>query len=150
MDQTVRHSVMPDDAAARRRVVGAIVFAAVAMVFAFGAWLTPDVAGHGTHEQLGLPPCSMKMFTGKPCPTCGYTTAFSHVAHGQLGRAMTVQPAATLLAGAVVFAGAVGAFVMITGRDVADRFRPLWRARTLVIVGLIVAAGWLYKWIVAG
>jgi len=141
-------SAMSGESTVSRRLIGAIVFAGVSGLFALAAWLSPDAAGHGTHEQLGLPPCSMKMFTGKPCPTCGYTTAFSHVAHGQFGRALTVQPAATLLAGAVVFAGAVGAFVMITGRDVAARFGPLLRTRSLVIVGLIVAAGWLYKWLV--
>lgn len=31
-----------------------------------------------THTQLGLPPCSFRVMTGKPCPTCGMSTSFSH------------------------------------------------------------------------
>jgi len=43
--------------------------------------LTPDPSGHGTHTQLGLPPCGFLVLTGCPCPGCGLTTAFAHMAH---------------------------------------------------------------------
>lgn len=45
------------------------------------AFLTPDPSGHGTHTQLGLPPCGFLVITGCPCPGCGLTTAFAHLAH---------------------------------------------------------------------
>jgi hypothetical protein len=44
--------------------------------------LTPNPAGHSTHTQLGLPPCGFLVMTGGcPCPGCGLTTAFAHLAH---------------------------------------------------------------------
>lgn len=46
--------------------------------------LTPDRRGHGTHQQLGLPPCTIYFVFGIRCPTCGMTTSWSHVVRGQL------------------------------------------------------------------
>jgi hypothetical protein len=38
-----------------------------------------------THLQLGLKPCSFKVMTnGLPCPSCGFTTSFTHLTHGVL------------------------------------------------------------------
>ena len=39
--------------------------------------LEPDPRGFGTHTQLGLAPCAFARITGRPCPTCGMTTAFA-------------------------------------------------------------------------
>lgn len=41
--------------------------------------LEPAAVGHGTHTQLGLPPCGFFVVTGSPCPGCGLTTAFAHM-----------------------------------------------------------------------
>lgn len=43
--------------------------------------LTPAPSGVGTHTQLGLPPCGFLVLFGRPCPACGLTTAFVHLAH---------------------------------------------------------------------
>lgn len=50
-----------------------------AIVITLATQLTPDPSGHGTHQQLGLPPCGFIYITGYPCPGCGLTTAFSHM-----------------------------------------------------------------------
>ena len=55
--------------------------AAAITVVALAAFLTPNPAGHGTHTQLGLPPCGFLVITGFPCPGCGLTTCFSYMAH---------------------------------------------------------------------
>ena len=49
-----------------------------------GAFLRPDGRGVETHTQLGLPPCGWMLKYGKPCATCGMTTAVSEAAHGRL------------------------------------------------------------------
>ncbi|MER3414527.1 MAG: hypothetical protein C4340_04500 [Armatimonadota bacterium] len=49
------------------------------MLFAAGS-LSPDPSGHGTHRQLGLPPCAFNLATGKLCPSCGLTTSFAAMA----------------------------------------------------------------------
>ena len=48
---------------------------------AIAAWLQPDHRGFGTHQQLGLPPCSFEAVTHVPCPGCGLTTSFTNMAH---------------------------------------------------------------------
>lgn len=79
------------------------VAAGLVTVFVIGAMLRPYEAdgtpkSHGTHRQLGLPPCSFYAMTGVPCPSCGFTTAFSLVAHGDVVSALRVNSVGTLLA----------------------------------------------------
>lgn len=110
-----------------------------------GAHLTPSPEGHGTHEQMGMPPCGFVIATGHPCPTCGMTTAVTLAAHRRPLQAILTQPFGALVAigGAVGFWGClhVAAFGSRLGR-VAE---PLLRPRILWIgAGLLVAA-WIYK-----
>lgn len=58
-----------------------------------GSLLVPDPSGTGTHTQLHLPPCAFLMVFGKPCPSCGMTTAFALALHGRPLDALVVQPA---------------------------------------------------------
>lgn len=56
-------------------------------VFIIAAWLKPytpegERRTNATHTQLGLPPCSVLVMTGKPCPSCGMTTSFALLLHG--------------------------------------------------------------------
>lgn len=46
--------------------------------------LQPNLSGLGTHQQLGLPPCSMRVLIGIRCPACGMTTSWSHFTRGHL------------------------------------------------------------------
>jgi hypothetical protein len=45
--------------------------------------------------------CPWKALTGIPCPTCGMTHAFVHLAHGDVAAALSASPAGALLAVAV-------------------------------------------------
>lgn len=51
---------------------------------AFGIYLRPDPHTHGTHQQLGLPPCPSVLAFHRPCPGCGLTTSFTATIHGDL------------------------------------------------------------------
>ena len=68
------------------------MFLGTGTVLAIAAWLEPDPAGHGTHTQLGLPPCGFLTLTGLPCPGCGLTTAFAHGIRGQWWLAASANP----------------------------------------------------------
>lgn len=114
-------------------------------LFAMRAFLTPASAGHGTHEQLGLPACGLMKYVGVPCPGCGVTTAVTHAAHGDLGAAFATQPFGALLALAAMLAFPVALIAHFAGLDLyallgrANR-KPVWIALTAVVV-----AAWLYK-----
>jgi hypothetical protein len=72
--------------------------AALAVVLVLARWLEPDPRGYGTHQQLGLPPCHFASVTGRPCPSCGMTTAFAWAARGRFDRAWKANPTGSLLA----------------------------------------------------
>ena len=50
-------------------------------------WMHPDPSGHGTHTQLGLPPCPSVLLFDRPCPGCGLTTSITAFVHGDLASA---------------------------------------------------------------
>lgn len=52
-----------------------------------GACLSPSRAGHGTHEELGLPPCGFVLLFDRPCPGCGLTTSWTAFIHGHFAEA---------------------------------------------------------------
>lgn len=62
------------------------------VVTAIAVWLTPSSAGHGTHQQLGLPPCSTVLLWNRPCPGCGMTTSFTATVHGRWVEAWNAHP----------------------------------------------------------
>lgn len=66
--------------------------------FSLSVYLSPSPRGFGTHEQLGLAPCSFEYLTSLPCPSCGMTTSFSHFVRGQWPRALRASTTAFVLA----------------------------------------------------
>lgn len=133
----------------RARLLAGLVLFGCSGVFGVAAVLTPDPAGLGSHEQLGLRPCGVVALTGYPCPTCGMTTAFAHAVRGELFGALAAQPAGLVLVVLLMTVAALAAHTVLTGRSWTVnwwRVSPVWIPSMLV--GLIVA-GWVYK-LVAG
>lgn len=52
-----------------------------------------------THRQLGLPPCTFKVMSGLPCPSCGMTTSFALLVRGDVWNSLKANAVGTLLAG---------------------------------------------------
>lgn len=59
--------------------------------------LDPSGRGYGTHQQLGLPPCSSILLWDTRCPACGMTTSWSYLMRGQLVSAWYANAGGTLL-----------------------------------------------------
>lgn len=59
--------------------------------------LEPDPRGFGTHQRLGLPPCTVRALFGIPCPSCGMTTSFANVTKGRWLQAAEANAAGLLL-----------------------------------------------------
>ena len=96
-------------------------YAAVIAAMAWGILLvafslSASERGLGTHRQLGLPPCGFAVMTGFPCPTCGMTTAFAHMAHGRPLKAMRCQPAGGFLALGTLVAALACSVCVVAGR----------------------------------
>ena len=130
------------------RIVGGALFLPTAVVLAIATQLAPSPTGYGTHLQLGLGSCSFLRAFGIPCPMCGMTTTFAHLAHFHLWEGTVNQPF-----GLVLFLLTVGGLVVGTLELVSPRGR--WRSigrwierregavAAFLLVGLI--AGWTYK-----
>jgi hypothetical protein len=80
-----------------RLVLGAISLG-LALLFALAAIVQPSPYHLGTHQELGLPPCSFLVLFGVPCPTCGMTTAWACLMHGDLPGAFRANSGGALLA----------------------------------------------------
>lgn len=80
-----------------QRILMGIGGSVLAILLATAAWLTPSVNGMGTHQQLGLPPCTLVQLTGTRCPSCGMTTSWSHLMKGNVWGSLKANTAGCLL-----------------------------------------------------
>jgi hypothetical protein len=133
-------------AAPTARLVAVLVSLASAATLGLGAWITPDAAGHGSHTQLGLPPCAWAVVLHRPCPTCGMTTAVSHAAHGHFIRAFAAQPFGLLVALAMTAAFWSGLHVAAFGSHLGPLYARLMTPRVLWAIAAVAAGSWAYKW----
>jgi Protein of unknown function (DUF2752) len=103
------------------------------IVFSIARWLNPYENGEArrleTHLQLGLPPCNFRLLTGLPCPSCGMTTSFSLLMHGDWRNSLRANAVGTLLA--LFWLGLI-----------PWSLASAWRGRCLFIVSLERALTW--------
>ncbi|MCA9321784.1 MAG: DUF2752 domain-containing protein [Planctomycetes bacterium] len=105
----------------------------------------PDARGFGTHEALGQAPCSYQATTGRPCPTCGMTTAFANTVRGRLLPAFRASPAGLLLALLTIVAPGWLLVGLYQRSPVVPQFiarRPVSCLLALLLIGW---ASWGYK-----
>ena len=84
----------------------------------FGLYLRPDPVGHGTHQELGFPPCPSALFLNRPCPGCGLTTSWTAFLHGQWSLAFHAHP----LGPPLYFLFTAGAWLSVYGFVKLRRF----------------------------
>lgn len=116
---------------------------AIFVVFAIAARLTPNPSGMGTHQQLGLPPCSFQFFLSLPCPTCGFTTTWTLIMHGRWWEAVQTNLGGVMLWLLAAFCG-VWMFVSgLRGAWFICRLTSTFFALTLATIALTTFLIWL-------
>lgn len=123
---------------------GVLAVALLAVLFA-SAWMTPSARGHSTHEQLGLVACSWVQLTGKPCPTCGMTTAFAHAAHADLLSAARTQPMGALLSLVTTAGFWIALHAAVFGSRVGSVVSGIMKPWVWWLLGAALVGSWLYK-----
>jgi hypothetical protein len=136
----------------QNRLVGLSLVAGSGPVLAIAAWLEPDPAGVGTHKQLGLGGCTVLTLVGWPCPMCGMTTCFTHMAHFEPFAAVQVQPFGVLLYLVTLAAFGLGVSALAGSALWRQLIQVVLRHEIPVAAGTLIgmAAGWLYKCAVMG
>ncbi len=135
------------------RLVGAVLALPTGTVLGLAASLTPDPSGMGTHRQLGLGGCSMLVTTGVPCPMCGMTTTFAHLAHLHLLDALKTQPFGVVLFTLTAMTFLVGASdLLLPARRWRRALSWIEPREGWIAGGLMVGLGlgWAYKVLTAG
>lgn len=133
----------------RRRIgTGWRCLAVAAAVFpiallAVAGTLRPSGSGLGTHQQLGLPPCSVRMLFGIRCPACGMTTSWSHFARGEWAGSLAANAGGFLLACYAVLFSGVAARAGLTADAPSPRvFRRMTVGVVLVAAVTVAFWGW--------
>jgi hypothetical protein len=122
--------------------VALIVVASIPLaLLAVASQLEPSTAGLGTHQQLGLPPCSFRVLLGIRCPSCGMTTSWSYFVRGQWLASMTVNLGGFMLAlAAVATAGLFGKSAW-TGRLPGIEAQK-WMTFCLLGIAIVTMVDW--------
>ncbi len=94
----------------------ALWFGFWAVLTTIGAFLKPDSSGHGTHQQLGLPPCPSVLLFDRPCPGCGLTTSWTALIHGNVQLAFHVHPLGPPLYALFTISAFLALFGWVKGR----------------------------------
>ncbi|MBB77022.1 MAG: hypothetical protein CMJ75_21150 [Planctomycetaceae bacterium] len=126
-----------------QRALCAGVGSGLVLLLGVACWLEPDSRGFGTHQQLGLPPCTFSSVFGIRCPSCGMTTSWSHTMRGELVSAVKSNVGGLLLA---LLSVLLGPWLLVSG------IRGKWTGWypnewVVVVVGGVVLLTTLCDWL---
>ncbi len=127
------------------RVMWFVLFAVPLAVVITAAMLTPSASGHGTHTQLGLPPCGFLVFTGYPCPGCGLTTAFAHMVRLQVLGAWHANPFGIVLFVVTALTIPVAAVGFVRGWGVVATLDRLHAEKIAIGLSLLSLVVWIIR-----
>ncbi len=106
---------------------------------AVALYVTPNAAGHGTHQNLGFPPCPSVLATGRPCPGCGLTTSFAWTVRGSFANAFHAHALGTVLYALFTTAALLALWGFSTRRSV--ELNRSWDRGILVLLVVFLGYG---------
>ncbi|MGY8769287.1 MAG: DUF2752 domain-containing protein [Pirellulales bacterium] len=107
--------------------------------------LTPSAQGMGTHQQMGLPPCTFATQFGMRCPSCGMTTSWSHLMNGNLFGSVQVNSAGCLLGILAVISGPWALVSAIRGTWACGPPSERLLITLTIVVVLVTIVDWLFR-----
>jgi hypothetical protein len=105
-------------------------------LLALAGVLTPDARGFGTHERMGLPPCTFRQLTGYRCPSCGMTTSWAHLVRGRAGDAFRDNVGGAMLGLATVI---LAPWALVSGWRGHWLWKPVGERAVFAAVGSLTA-----------
>ncbi|MCC9604801.1 DUF2752 domain-containing protein [Blastopirellula sp. JC732] len=128
----------------RRSLLG-LVGLIVAGLLGTAAMLTPNNQGLGTHQQLGLPPCSSRVWFGVRCPACGMTTSWAYLTKGNVVGSIRSNAAGFLLG---LTAMASAPWLLVTafrGRPPLGYPNEIVALVVVCSIAAVMVAEWLFR-----
>ncbi len=107
--------------------------------------LTPSPSGFGTHQQLGLPPCTAIVLLDIPCPACGMTTSWAHTMRGNLVAAAQSNAGGMLLALIAMAFLPASCYFFLRGKASTDGWFSLVLAICLVAALGVSLVQWVIR-----
>lgn len=133
------------ESSASARAVWAASGAIATAVLVIARVLTPDPSGFGTHTQLGLPPCFFFQLTSLPCPACGLTTSFAHMARLEITSAMRANVLGLPLFVLTALAVPSSAYACARALPVIPTIELLRVSRVAAIIGVAALIAWIAR-----
>jgi hypothetical protein len=131
-----------------RRVTWSVLALSSAFVLVASRLLTPAASGVGTHTQLGLPPCGFLVVFGLPCPACGLTTSFAHLAHLELAASLRVHPLGLPLFLAALALLVISLHGALRARALGEAIDTLRIDRVALVVAFALTVVWAVRLLV--
>lgn len=83
--------------------------------------------------------CPLRRLTGLPCPGCGLTRSWVHLAHGQIGESLAAHPFGAVAALAAVALVATVALALVRRAPLPDLDSVVRRPSVVAVVGAWLA-----------
>lgn len=127
------------------RAIWALLFAIPTAVVVTASMLVPNPVGHGTHTQLGLPPCGFLLFSGYPCPGCGLTTAFAYMVRLEVAGAWHANPFGIALFLCTVAFIPLAAVAFVRGWPVVATLDRIHAEKFAIGLSLLSLTAWVVR-----
>ncbi len=107
--------------------------------------LTPSPTGVGTHQQLGLPPCTSIILFNARCPACGMTTSWALFMRCEFAQAFHVNAGGALLALTALAFLPASCYFFVSGKGTRKERFSLALGSTLLLAMLIAVVQWWWR-----
>lgn len=108
-------------------------------------FLKPNPDGLGTHQQLGLPPCTFQYLVGVRCPACGMTTSWAYLMKGYIFKAFETSCSGTLLGMLALAVSIVSLSKCLSGTSPPNSNFPTFATGSFVVCLFVAGLEWLIR-----